>query len=267
MAEPSYDAKVARGIEHLIDLEKAVEAFCDTHPYAVSKRIEGKKKRPTWRIEFTADPADTLIPLIAGDAINNLRFALDHLMAALVAPSRRTHVMFPIFFKGVWDAIVPGEDKERSQQRERWASVTKGLPDGAIAILQHLQPPHRTGDDKQADLLKLINAWSNRDRHQRLPILVQGLTDLDLTVTRSDGKAETATITPDPGTESFDNKTNLPIPKYAVDVEIKGTPLVAIAGRQQRGYFKIPHQLAKVARLIERGIIPALTPFVRDDAT
>jgi hypothetical protein len=138
---PSFIAKISRAKKHLIDLESEIGRFAAMDPYAVSEGVEGKKKRKVRRLVFTADPANTDIPIITADVIYNLRSALDHLMSSLVAPKDRGSAMFPIFFEGVWQAIVPGENEQRIKDRQRWASYIKTLPDVAVTVLKAMQPP------------------------------------------------------------------------------------------------------------------------------
>src|SRR4051794_33023831 len=114
---PSYVAKVTRAKQHLIDLEAEIERYALRKPYTVRERIEGKKKRKVRRLAFTEDPANTDIPIIAADVIYNLRSGLDHLMASLAPSARRSSVMFPVFWQGVWDAPIEGENEQRLKDR------------------------------------------------------------------------------------------------------------------------------------------------------
>src|SRR5215212_2557483 len=127
MIVPSYIAKVARAKKHLIDLQAAIDLFAGDHPYTARERIEGKKQRKVWRLTFTGDPANTDIPVIAADAIYNLRSSLDHLMSSLVPSNQRSSAMFPVYFEGVWEPSPPGENKQRCKERACWASDTKSL--------------------------------------------------------------------------------------------------------------------------------------------
>src|SRR2546422_551282 len=133
---PSYVAKLSRAEKHLIDLEAEIHRYASAEPYTVSEGVEGKKERKVHRLAFTTDPANTDIPIIAADALYNLRSCLDHLMNSLIAPEDRGKAMFPIFFEGVWEPPVKGENKQRVKERARWASDVKALPDDAIAILK-----------------------------------------------------------------------------------------------------------------------------------
>lgn len=261
----SYIAKLGRAKEHLVELEAAIDAYCGSHPYTVRKRIEGKKKTPRFRLEFTEIPADTDIPVIAADAINNLRFCLDHLMCALVPPKERGKVMFPIFFQGVWEAIIPGENQERIKQRMRWASVVKTLPDGAVAILKELQPSESAREAVQPNWFLLLNTWSNRDRHERLPVMVGGLDNAIGFPRFADGTETSGNWGDSPGV--MKDGTDLVVPDGTVEVEIKGVPVVTIERGFKNRYVRIPEFLSDAAGQIETILFPALEPFVRADAT
>lgn len=115
MIVPSYIAKVARAKKHLIDLKTAIDEFAGAHPYTVSERTEGKKKRNVHRLTFTADPVNTDIPIIAADAIYNLRSSLDHLMSSLVPRNQRSSAMFPVYFEA--SGNPPGQGRTSSDER------------------------------------------------------------------------------------------------------------------------------------------------------
>jgi hypothetical protein len=263
---PSYLYKVARAKKHLVELDEAVAAFAARRPYRVAERVEGEKKpRLVRRLEFTADPSNGDIPIIAADVIYNLRSALDHLMSALVAKKDRRSAMFPIYFDGVWEAIVPGENQQRVKERVRWASDTKTISPDAVAVLKSLQPPDGGGDHPQVSMLEIINTLSNRDRHEKLPVVASGL-KWPITVQRreADGTSRTV-VTDDPNPEAFlkDKAEISNIPDDAVDVEVAGTPVVAIDLGGQGRYAVIPEKLGLPASYIETIVIPCLLPYVR----
>jgi hypothetical protein len=273
---PSYLAKVTRAKKHLVELDTEIQRYAAQCPYDVSTRAEGKKKpRTLRRLVFTADPADTDIPIITADVIYNLRSSLDHLMSALVAKKDRNSAMFPIYFDGVWEAIVPGENQQRVKERTRWASDIKTLPDEAIAVLKSLQPPDAGRDDTDANLIQLVNRLSNRDRHEKPPVVAPGLLELTVRFTLPDGKRK-AERAPIPLGSVLEDKAEIAdIPDDAVDVEIEGVPLVAIdithevrdvvTGRTAREarYVPLPLKLDAAARFIDEQVIPSLTPYVR----
>lgn len=265
MIVPSFVAKVARAKEHLIDLEAEIGRYAARHPYTVRETIQGKKKRKVRRLVFTADPANTNIPIIAADAIYNLRSALDHLMSSLVPSDRRASVMFPVFFQGVWDPPVPGESNQRGKDRERWESTIKTLPAAAVAVLKSLQPPDASAYGEDSDILKIVNALSNTDRHTKLPVVASGLRDMRLQFTQPDGTVRHAIANPEPFHVFTDHAEIHDLPYNAMDMQIQGVPVVAIGlgHEKERRYIEIPDKLTHAAKLIEDRVIPALTPHVR----
>lgn len=91
-------AKVERAKEHILHLGLEKTAFLATNPYGVTPEYYAPK-------DFTAYFMDRFVPvplqiaLIAGDAVHNLRSALDLLASALVrrGPGRKSgHTYFPI---------------------------------------------------------------------------------------------------------------------------------------------------------------------------
>lgn len=267
---PSYIAKIGRAKKHLIELEGAIERFADSEPYAVRQWVEGEENTKVWRLVFTRNPADTDIPIVAADVIYNLRSSLDHLMSALVAKKDRSRVMFPVFFQGVWEAPQPGEDAQRLKLRERWASDTATMRPEAVAFLKKAQPPDDGGQDvEEANLLRVLNRWSNRDRHEKLPVIAPGLSVMLARITKADGTQQLGLAAsegwqPSPDAQPFfkDNARLTEIPEDAVQVEIKGAPAIAIGVGGTERYLGVPQHLHLTVQLIEQTIIPGLVPYI-----
>ncbi|MFY9264049.1 MAG: hypothetical protein WAO61_01280 [Solirubrobacterales bacterium] len=263
---PSFVAKVARAKKHLVDLEHAVEAFASTDPYTVSERVEGKKKRKIRRLTFTAGPANTDIPLIAADAIHNLRSSLDHIMSAMVAPKDRGSCQFPIYFQGVSEPDVPGENEDRLNQRARWRSDTKTLPDDAVAALQLMQPRDLDWSDPEMPILKLLNSLWNTDKHTKLPVVASGMADHRIEFTDANGVVQRGSGELLTERHVLENEAEITgLPYNAVDVKITGTALVGIlvGTEQAKRYVQLPRGLDDIATVIETEVFPVLTPYVR----
>lgn len=258
---PSYVQKVARAKEYLTDLKAEIAAYSSRKPYTVRERVQGKKTK-TRTLVFTSDPANTDIPIILADAIYNLRSALDHLMSSLVPSAKRTSVMFPIYWQGVWEPAIEGENPERTKDRQRWSSDTKKLPNEAVTFLKRLQPADTSGKD-EIPILQLVNQLSNRDRHTKLPVVAAGLRHFVLGWTMPDGTVEYGGKSPEPG-KFVENNANLgEIPYRATDVEIEGTPVMVIRGSEKGRDVEIPVLLTEAIRLIENLVIRGLQPHVR----
>lgn len=258
---PSYVAKLGRAKKHLIDLEVEIARYAATKPYAVRDSVEGKKKRKVRTLKFTSHPANTDIPPIAADAIHNLRSCLDHLMSALVAPKDRASAIFPIFFEDVWEPSIPGENAQRTKERERWASCTKTLGGDALAILKELQPPDLSGKPRKINALVLINRLSNSDRHTKLPVIANGLDRAVTSWDMPDGRRQAkAAATPEGFLEDQAEIRN--VPHRAVNVQIEGTVTVAVRIEDnewdQPGFAALPRDLLFAAEYIERHVLTDL---------
>jgi hypothetical protein len=264
---PSYLAKISRAEKHLVELHEAIDEYAASRPYAVRKWVEGKKKKPVWRLAFTQTPANTDIPIIAADVIYNLRSALDHLMSCLVANKDRSSVIFPIMFAGVWKPHTAGDDAQRAKLRARWNSDTKSVKPEALAILKALQPPNDTGDGTEANRLRALNSFSNRDRHERLPIIATGLDQPILTGTRGNGREYRGLPEPNQPSDFAHDDARLKVPPDSMKVEIEGTPLVVIqVGKDERGrlrYLRLPQLFDETIPWLKLRVTDALIPYVR----
>ena len=147
--------KIKRAEKHISDLDVCIQSFFDSNPYRI-----GAKPHPVAAINHTTlfiaevQPVPSDIALILGDAIHNLRSALDHLAWQLVKagggqPDRDT--FFPIC--------------ESSQQ---YASAfgrgeIKRMPVGAEKVLSSIQP-YQTLDQN----LWLLHRLDIIDKHRLL---------------------------------------------------------------------------------------------------
>jgi hypothetical protein len=93
-------------------------------------------------------------PLIAGDAIQNLRSALDHVVYE-AASRTNERTQFPIF-------ADPGAYKD---QPTNWL---KGVPDSVKATIENAQPYRRYPTNPAGSGLWQLRELSNRDKHRTL---------------------------------------------------------------------------------------------------
>lgn len=92
--------KPNRAKAHIVELSNAIDAFMASKPYNVDFKENLQARERTYYVNFVKQiPLD--LSAILGDAIQNLRSALDHLAAHLVSigpPGPRTkRIYFPIF--------------------------------------------------------------------------------------------------------------------------------------------------------------------------
>lgn len=93
--------KVERAKRHVAEFERELRAFFDTNPYKVGAKRDPQTRKWVYYVAG-ADPIPECLPLIAGDAIQNLMTALDHLAYQIVCsdtgdrPPKPRRIYFPI---------------------------------------------------------------------------------------------------------------------------------------------------------------------------
>ena len=125
--------KVERALQHLDSLREQTRTFTESDPYRTVIEADPETGDQVVRIRFTH--AERRIPrrlgLVAGDAIHNLRSALDHLTWQLAVlgtgPGRRTQ--FPLF-------------DDPNEYRRNEAQLLEGIAKGHRARIETLQPYH-----------------------------------------------------------------------------------------------------------------------------
>jgi hypothetical protein len=134
-------AKIKRAKKHIEDLQAELIAFDETDPYLVRAENDPQTGELVYRV-VKATPVPIAVSILAGDAIQNLRSALDHLAYQLVyaavggVPSNFKHIYFPILkgkrdkaacegkIKGAMDAVLEAilamEPYEGGKGHEFW---------------------------------------------------------------------------------------------------------------------------------------------------
>lgn len=272
MITPSFLAKLARAEKHLSDLNGAVRAYGAElpRPYTVRKGVEGHNKREVYRLSFVRSPANTDIPLIAADAIYNMRSSLEHLMGALAPAKDRNRLTFPVYFQGVWEPFIEGEDQRRRKARHVWRAIDKALPAEAVAQLKRLQPPDDAGADEEVHDLRILNKLSNTDRHAKLPIAAAGIRAMQVTWRLPDGSEKLGLSQADPGGFVEDGAEIKDVPDGAVNVHEDGIPVVVIRlrekGEASHGRtvnIEIPGALEVTVNWLRDNVTDPLLPYVR----
>jgi hypothetical protein len=160
-------AKLDRAKTHIDHLRAAMTeaASPDLDKIPLRRNYDATEGAVIWRIDRLVEIGDDW-PLIAGDAIQNLRAALDHLMWQLAIihlgrqPTRREArlVQYPEVTRA--RSLVPGGDRFLTYLRRE-----------DIEVLKRFQPYKRRKKGELHPVPKLIRL-SNADKHRRLPLLV-----------------------------------------------------------------------------------------------
>jgi len=258
----SYIQKGLRAEKHLNDLRVAIEKWSATKPFEV--RTTGKGANLRHDLHFTSSPPPT-IEMIAADFVYNIHSGLGHMMAALVPPKRRYSVYFPIYFQGVWDEPVPGEPAIRRKQRARWRSDTQFVAPEAIEILKSVQPDEHASRDRDPEIssLLLIHRIANRDKHTRLPVIVNAVRDETATFTTPSGERVTVPRDPTaPAAQVSGDGSNLHLPPGVTDVVLSGTPLVAIRIPSPKAEVEMLPSFERTLAVYNERVVHALLPYV-----
>lgn len=158
--------KVERAGKHIDDLAAVCKAFINSTPYTLDRETEPKTGYYHFSVtNMQAPPPE--VGLIAGDAIHNLRSALDHLACQLVLangnlPSRQT--CFPIF------------DSESKYQTMDTRKV-QGMSPAAISAIDAAKP-YKDGNNALYTLHELDIA----DKHHALLTTLVSVTQATINV-------------------------------------------------------------------------------------
>lgn len=80
--------KIKRAQEHVADLERELRSFLERGPYKVGAKQDPHTRKLIYYVA-SAEPIPDSVPLVAGDAIQNLMSALDHLAYQIVCSDTR----------------------------------------------------------------------------------------------------------------------------------------------------------------------------------
>jgi hypothetical protein len=147
--------KHERAKKHLADLAIACTAFFDSSPYQVHTEVDPQTRQHSYSLAYVEGVPDE-IPSIAGDVLQNLRSALDHLAYRLfMAGTQGTagdgkHVSFPIF-------------DDASKFKKGVMHNVKGMRREAIDAIEALKP-YSGGNE----VLWRLNRLNNIDKHRLL---------------------------------------------------------------------------------------------------
>jgi hypothetical protein len=155
--------KVNRARSHVDDLEAEIVAYWETWPIStrgtgITETEGGGTGARTFTVE-NVRPLPDSIPVLVGDAVHNLRSALDHFAYAAVAqPTRQT--CFPIWSRDDPRKAAPPGKEWLDTVAKQLATASPGLIDAVRAL-----SPWETGSDKR---LWAIHELDRVDKHRLL---------------------------------------------------------------------------------------------------
>ena len=254
MASPvtSAQRKFFRGVEQVRQLMAETEAFEARNAYVFRTEIVSRSTHEiryrSLAVEREAPPDDW--PLLAGEAIQNLRAALDHMVYA--KSGERSRTQFPIF-------------SDPCEFQVRGLPMIKGVPESVRATIEKAQPYRNYPPNPGETMLARLRVLSNLDKHRTLTTIASAVvregvgvgdgvnvtwqqfgTDRPL----ASGETHVSTFTATSDTELAEADVQ---PMFGYEVRIEGRPVDVLKG--------IVHEEFRVLVECETGQPPSL--FVR----
>jgi hypothetical protein len=161
----NHDLRLQRVLDHAQNLENAIRDWLrDEEPYRITSEDNPARGERVDRLEVVQQPPSEL-SLIIGDALHNLRSALDNLAYDLARAHTGEPLPDDIAAKSEFPIFI-----SRAMTSGEWARKIGGIHPDAQVIIEDLQPFNRLGADASDDLLAVLHNLSNIDKH-RLPHL------------------------------------------------------------------------------------------------
>ena len=147
--------KIKRAKEHVADLERELRAFLNGNPYKVATRRDPQTRKLIYYVS-SVEPTPDCLPLIAGDTIQNLMSALDHLAYQIVCSDTGDDPPNP---KAIYFPIADDAAKYEAGKRPKLKGARQETFD-AIDVLK----PYKGGND----LLWSLSRLNNIEKHRLL---------------------------------------------------------------------------------------------------
>src|SRR5579862_1283216 len=139
MRQPNLDSariKIERANHHILDLDKVCHIFCDSDPCEVIPEENPQNGAYSFQVRHRLSiPPE--IPCVLGDAVHNLRSALDHLICALIIANGNE-----ICRKNAFPAPRRRRRKRqsRAERKAEFEAQVKGMSKRAIRAIRSLKP-------------------------------------------------------------------------------------------------------------------------------
>ena len=228
MAQSSAQRKFAWGVKHVNALGTDVRLYQFANAY--EPRVE-RKVRSTQEVEYKVLAIERKAPnpdwpTLAGDAIQNLRSALDHAVYALTPKKNRGKSQFPIFH-------------EACEFKVKGRPLIAGVPKPIRALIEAAQPCNRWPQNPYLDPLAILSRLSNLDKHRDLvtvasAVAIQyvGVQDPRTVIQAVDPFREGRPLHDNAEVDHFIARRDLGLdpmdvnPRFTYEVRIEGRPLL-----------------------------------------
>lgn len=165
----SAHAKIRRAREHMSALECLADRFMKSNPYQLGRRLEAQGRVHEYFFSKYTTPPDTF-GLVVGDAIHNLRSALDHVAFALaqhgaeavgatMTREQAMRIQFPI--------CDDPDDFKIQIRRKRLRYVKSSYK----TLIERYQPYNLNRQHPERTVPKVLADLNNRDKHRLIAVL------------------------------------------------------------------------------------------------
>jgi hypothetical protein len=146
--------KIERARQHIQELDRVCETFRKSDCYGIRTECDSQTAQTSYKIaRLGTPPVD--IALIAGDALSNLRSALDHLAYCLVLRNTCAVPTDKVYF--------PIKDSAAIYHSAKAQREMHGMGHAAIKAIDAIKP-YKGGNDT----LWFLKELNNRDKHRLL---------------------------------------------------------------------------------------------------
>jgi hypothetical protein len=246
----SVKQKVIRAKEHLKSLQGENIRYFEGKPGDVVTEVEDTTGRLILRF-VAVTPVPAVVPIIIGDAIQNLRSALDYLVWELVLAANNQPTdknTFPI-------CTSPDAFKDQLSRGR-----LTGIAPNALAEIEALQPYHY-GQNCEFATIRVLDAFCNINKHRRvlLTVLAAHMSRTEFTSSES-GSSVQEILSP-----RYDDAEIAigPTPsKVGETVEVKGDLIFFITFNEGTvAGMEIAKCLNALYRFVNEGIVPRFENF------
>lgn len=174
--------RLERAAVHLEALQRDLAEYGERHPFRAAPL---GTPHGLWQATLV-ERLPPHLPLVVGDAVHNLRAALDQAAKALVPPHLRKRTQFPLLREDVL-ARDPATghyrlaDNSARRARARWQAASEAVPGAARQFMESVQP-YQQGQERLARQLALLGALQDADKQHELDPVVTGLAEPAATV-------------------------------------------------------------------------------------
>jgi hypothetical protein len=250
----SCRAKLDWADEHLATLYRETDAWGDQNPLTIKRGSNSDGSEHVFTVHFREPPDVWRWALTLGDALHNLRGALDHVIYALAIaqtkkspPEGETKLAFPIANK----------PELFEKQRHRIASLNPQTQ----AAIERLQPYHRLKPDKWFAPLWYLSELNNIDKH-RLPHLTgMAVNPNDIAVGADEGtfQAQWNMGHLEDGAPFLRLLLSKPDPSVYVDLKATGAVVMQLEGVPPVGVHSVTKHIRREVHVACRYLWPFLS--------